>query len=166
MENISEYDIIQVKCLKSLEFFTRYFFKKKFNTKFIVAPHHALIIDTLEKIVRGELTRVIFNMPPRYGKTELIVKNFIAWCLTLNDSAKFIHLSYSDSLALDNSEEIKDLITADYYKDIFDVNIKQGSSAKNKWYTENNGGVLARSSSGQVTGFGLVVLMKKMNRNF
>jgi predicted phage terminase large subunit-like protein len=155
MNSTDERDIIQVRALKSLEFFTRYFFKKKFNTKFIVSEHHAIIIDVLEKIVKGELKRVIFNMPPRYGKTELIVKNFIAWCLTLNDSAKFIHLSYSDSLALDNSEEIKDLLISDYYQEIFPkVKIKKGSSAKNKWYTENNGGVLARSSSGQVTGFG------------
>jgi predicted phage terminase large subunit-like protein len=155
MKSIEECQVIQVKALKSLEFFTRYFFKVKFNTKFIVAPHHKIIIETLEKIARGELKRVIFNMPPRYGKTELIVKNFIAWCLTLNDSAKFIHLSYSDSLALDNSEEIKDLLISDYYQEIFTkTKIKKDSRAKNKWYTESNGGVLARSSSGQVTGFG------------
>lgn len=153
--SISEKDIIKYKCDNSLEFFVRYFFKKKFGKKFIMNEHHYVIIDTLEKIARGELKRVIFNIAPRYSKTELVVKNFIAWCLSLNDSAKFIHLSYSDQLALDNSEEIKDLISSSEYQEIYTtVEIKKDSRAKNKWYTSNMGGVLARSSSGQVTGFG------------
>jgi hypothetical protein len=150
-----EIEFIKYKCDNSFEFFVRYFFKKKFGKKFIMNEHHYIIIDTLEKIARGELKRVIFNIAPRYSKTELVVKNFIAWCLSLNDSAKFIHLSYSDQLALDNSEEIKDLISSDEYKHIYpNVEIKKDSRAKNKWYTSSMGGVLARSSSGQVTGFG------------
>lgn len=153
--SISENDIIKRKCETSLEFFVRYFFKKKFGKKFIMNEHHYIIIETLEKIAKGELKRVIFNIAPRYSKTELIVKNFISWCLSLNDSAKFIHLSYSEQLALDNSEEIKDLISSSEYQEIFKaIEIKKDSRAKNKWYTSNMGGILARSSSGQVTGFG------------
>jgi hypothetical protein len=151
----SKNDIVRAECSGSLEYFTRYFFKQKFGKKFIMNEHHYVIIDTLEKVARGELKRVIFNIAPRYSKTELIVKNFIAWCLALNDTAKFIHLSYSDQLALDNSEEIKDLLQSDHFRNIFpNVEIKKDSRAKNKWYTGNMGGVLARSSSGQVTGFG------------
>ena len=151
----SESDIVRAECYISLEYFTRYFFKKKFGKKFIMNEHHYVIIDTLEKVARGELKRVIFNIAPRYSKTELIVKNFIAWCLALNAAAKFIHLSYSDQLALDNSEEVKDLLQSDDFRNIFpSVEIKKDSRAKNKWYTQGMGGVLARSSSGQVTGFG------------
>jgi predicted phage terminase large subunit-like protein len=165
--NANERLVAKYKCLNSLEFFTRYFFKKKNNTKFIVSEHHKIIINTLERIVKGELKRVIFNMPPRYGKTELIVKNFIAHCLSLNQKAKFIHLSYSDSLALDNSEEIKDLLSQEYYKELFpEVEIKKDSRAKNKWYTTKNGGVLARSSSGQVTGFGAGIVDDEDEKEF
>ena len=88
--SISENDIIKRKCETSLEFFVRYFFKKKFGKKFIMNEHHYIIIETLEKIAKGELKRVIFNIAPRYSKTELIVKNFISWCLSLNDSANHI----------------------------------------------------------------------------
>lgn len=150
-----ELTVTKVRCINELEFFTRYFFKKRFGKKFIVNEHHKQIIEVLEKVINGEIKRLIINIAPRYSKTELAVKSFIAWGLSLNPEAKFIHLSYSDSLALDNSEEIKDILMSEEYQELFpDVKIKKDSRAKNKWYTTQNGGVLARSSSGQVTGFG------------
>ncbi len=148
-------DLIRIKCFESQSFFTRYFFKERQNRKFIVGEHHDIIFNKLHEIESGNNTRVIFNIAPRYGKTEIIVKNFIARSLAINPKAKFIHLSYSDQLALDNSEEIKDLVKSEEYQRLFPyVQIKKDSKAKNKWYTTEGGGVLARSSSGQVTGFG------------
>jgi predicted phage terminase large subunit-like protein len=147
--------VARIKCLKGLLFFTRYFFKKRFNRKFVIGEHHELICEALERVYRGECTRLIINIAPRYGKTELAVKNFIANGLALNPSAKFIHLSYSDTLALDNSEEVKDLVQESWYQELFpEVEIKKDSKAKKKWYTTKGGGVYATSSNGQVTGFG------------
>jgi predicted phage terminase large subunit-like protein len=147
--------VASVKCLNSLMFFTRYFFKERFNRKFVRGEHHELICAALEKVYRGETTKLIINIAPRYGKTELAVKNFIANGLALNPSAKFIHLSYSDVLALDNSEEVKDLICEEEYQRLFpEVVLKKDSKAKKKWYTTVGGGVYATSANGQLTGFG------------
>jgi hypothetical protein len=147
--------VAKVKTQKSLLFYTRYFFKKRFNRKFIVNTHHEIICNALEKVISGELKRLIINIAPRYGKTEVAVKNMISHCLALNASAKFIHLSYSDDLALDNSEEIKDIILSDSYQELFpNVQLKKDSKSKKKWYTTAGGGVYATSASGQVTGFG------------
>lgn len=154
-EEIKIAKVARVKCQKSLMFFTRYFFVKRQKRKFVVSNHHELIIHTLERVAKGELTRVIFNIAPRYGKTEIAVKNFIAWCLANNPRAKFIHLSYSDDLALDNSEEIRELIQTDEFTQLFpEISLKKDSKSKKKWYTNESGGVYATSASGQVTGFG------------
>jgi predicted phage terminase large subunit-like protein len=148
-------DIARIKCFKSFEFFTRYFFKKRTGNKFIISEHHQVIFEALNRVSSGKCRRLIINIAPRYGKTELAVKNFIAHSLAVNPKAKFIHLSYADSLALDNSEAIKDLISSQEYQELFPyVQIKVDSKAKNKWYTTEGGGVLARSATGQVTGFG------------
>jgi hypothetical protein len=97
----------------------------------------------------------MINIAPRYGKTELAVKNFISHGLSINPAAKFIHLSYSTELALDNSEAVKDIIEHESFKEIFpEVVIKKDSKAKKKWYTTAGGGVYATSTGGQVTGFG------------
>lgn len=147
--------VASVKCLSSLMFFTRYFFKKRFNRKFVIGEHHIKICEALERVYRGECKRLIINVAPRYGKTELAVKNFIADGLALNPSAKFIHLSYSVTLALDNCEEIKDMVSSAEYQQLFPhVQIKKASRAKKKWYTTQSGGVYATSASGQLTGFG------------
>jgi len=158
MEVINDIDILtvsKVKCLKSLLFHTRYFFKHQYNRKFVIGEHHEIICNALERILSGDLKRLIINIAPRYGKTELAVKAFISHGLALNPSAKFIHLSYADDLALDNSETVKDLIQTEAYQQLFPaVQIKKDAKAKNKWYTTQNGGVLARAAGGQVTGFG------------
>lgn len=148
-------DYLQYKLTKSSEDFTRYFFKKRFGRKFVVGDHHRKIFDVLDRVVSGELKRVIINMPPRYGKTEVCVKNFMALGLAINPKSKFIHLSYSDDLALDNSEEVRDFIKSEEYQEIFPyVRIKKTSDSKKKWYTTCSGGVYATSAAGQVTGFG------------
>ncbi len=145
----------QFHCLTSVIFFTRYFFHQRFSRKFIVNEHHTIITDALDKVINGEIKKLIINIAPRYGKTEIAVKNFIAHGLALNPSSRFIHLSYSDDLALDNSEEIKDLIKHESYRILFpNVIIKQGSDSKKKWYTTEGGGVYATGAAGQVTGFG------------
>lgn len=155
MNSITITDVERSKCIKSFQFFTRFFFKHQNGKKFSVNKHHEIIFNALEDVHSGKSKRLIINIAPRYSKTEISVINFIAYSLALNPKSRFIHLSYSDGLALDNSEKIKDLITSDKYQELFPyVQIKKDSKAKDKWYTTEGGGVLARSSSGQVTGFG------------
>ena len=101
MTNIN--GIIKEKCEKSLLFFTRYLFKENSGARFEVAKFHIALAKTLEKVNKGDIKRLIINIPPRYGKTELAVKMYISWTLANNPKARFIHLSYSDALALDNS---------------------------------------------------------------
>lgn len=155
---IEEAKVIKVHkalCLSSLLCFARYFFVKNNHKKFIRGDHHKLICQALDRVVHGEIKRLIINIAPRYGKTEIAVKNFIAYGLALNPSAKFIHLSYANELALDNSEGVKDLIKSDAFRELFpQVQIKQRTDSKKKWYTTEDGGVYATAAGGQVTGFG------------
>lgn len=151
----SELPLIKYKADNSTLFFTRYFFAKKFKRKFVIGEHHKLISHALDRVLNGEITRLIINIAPRYGKTELAVKNFIAHGLAINPSARFIHLSYSDDLALDNSDEVRELVKHEDFQRLYpNVKIKPNSDSKKKWYTTENGGVYATSAAGQVTGFG------------
>lgn len=144
-----------VLCKDDFTFFTRYVFKAQYKRKWSQWAHLIIIADALKKVVNGEITRLIINVFPRGGKTELAVKTFMPYGLSLNPQAKFIHLSYSDDLALDNSEMARDIVNSDEYQKIFPyVTIKKTSDSKKKWYTEDGGGVYATSTGGQITGFG------------
>ena len=108
--NIKDIDIERTFCLSSTLNFTRYIFKKKTGNRFIVGEHHRIICEALDKVINGEIKRLIINIAPRYGKTELAVKNFISYGMALNPKSKFIHLSYSDDLVLDSSKEINRIV--------------------------------------------------------
>ena len=152
---MTQQEVLQNKLISDTLFFTRYFFKVRFKRKFVVSSHHEIICNALNDVLNGKIKRLAISIAPRYGKTELAVKNFIAAGLAINPSSKFIHLSYSQSLALDNSEECRDFIQEKEYKDIFPyVKMDKSSTAKNKWYTSEGGGVYATATGGQITGFG------------
>jgi hypothetical protein len=40
---------------------------------FIEGEHHRLIAEKLERVARGELKRLIINMPPRHSKSEFAI---------------------------------------------------------------------------------------------
>lgn len=150
--DVRDIDIVKTWCLSGTLNFTRYFFKKRFNRKFIIGEHHRLISDALDKVISGEIKKLMINIAPRYGKTELAVKNFVAQGLAINPAAKFIHLSYSDDLARDNSMDVQSIMHTPDYVRLFDA-IPLSPNSK-KWYTKEGGGLYAVSSAGQVTGFG------------
>ncbi len=153
--NLETLAVAKIRCLKDTLFFTRFFFKELNNKKYIQGDHHIIIANALDRVFRGECKRLIINIAPRYGKTELAVKSFIAKGLALNPKSKFIHLSYSDKLALDNSETVKEIVKMPIYQQMFsNVKIKKGTDAKEKWYTTEGGGVYAAAAGGQITGFG------------
>lgn len=160
------YTYLRAFCLSGSLNYTRYFFKQKTGRKFVTNSHHVTICDALDKVFSGEIKKLIINIAPRYSKTEIAVKNFISMGLAINPSSKFIHLSYSDDLAHDNSEEIRDIVKSEEYQDLFPyVQIKKDSDSKKKWSTTAGGGVYAVATGGQVTGFGAGAVDKEDNEN-
>ena len=154
-QEIKKLKVAKFKCEQSMLFFTRYFFKAVQHRKFIVGLHHQIISNALEKVMRGECKRLMINIAPRFGKTEMAVVNFISNSFALNPACEFMHLSYSDDLVLDNSEKIRDIIESPEYKTMFgNVNLKKDSKAKKKWKTDAGGKLYVASTAGQVTGFG------------
>ena len=90
-----------------------------------LAQFHKTLANVLEKVHKGEIKRLIINIPPRYGKTELAVKMYISWTLVNNPKARFIHLSYSDALALDNSSQTREYIQSDAYQRLWNMQLKK-----------------------------------------
>ena len=93
----------------SFMLFVRYFFEIQNGARFNLNHHHQQIADALMRCHRHECSRLLINIPPRYSKTELTVVMFIAWCLAKRPNCQFIHLSYSDELALEGRREGRQL---------------------------------------------------------
>ena len=56
-------------------------FVKLMWPSFIAGKHHAKMADAFERVARGELKRLIINMPPRHTKSEFASYLFPAWFL-------------------------------------------------------------------------------------
>jgi hypothetical protein len=96
----------------------------------------------------------VITIPPRFGKTQFCVIDWMARSIARNARAKFIHLSYSDELALDNSAKCRETVTSQEYQSFWPIQLKADADSKKKWYTEQGGGVYATAAGGAVTGFG------------
>ena len=133
--------------------FSRYLFLRRFGSKWVRSDHHRLICDKLEAVFRGEITRLVINIPPRYSKTELAVVNWIAWCLGQVPDAEFIHTSYSAALAANNSSNVLRLIEHEAYQAVF-PDTRLDRTARGHWTTTAGGVLYTAGSGGTITGFG------------
>lgn len=156
-QNLPSFEEIEKAILEKslLEYVVWRFEKRNKGKRFIVNEHHIILCNALEDVFHGRRINLIVNVPPRYSKTEICVKAFIEWSLikTLG-RAKFIHLSYSDELALDNSSEIRETLKADWFKTYWSFETKQDKDSKSKWELTEGGGVYATGTMGSITGFG------------
>jgi predicted phage terminase large subunit-like protein len=135
--------------------FARHMFKARKNADLKIAPHHVAVCTALERVVIGQTKRLIINIPPRSGKTELAVKNFIAWCMGNFPDAEFIHASYSKRLATTNTWEARAIMQHEAFAEIFGPPaMRDDSNAKDEFRTEQGGVVYAAGSDGTITGYG------------
>lgn len=133
--------------------FARWAYRQTAGSDLIVGPHHIAMQDTLQRVMDGEIRRLIINVPPGYTKTLFATQYMIARGLALNPKARFLHLSYSHSLALLNSSSARRIIKAKAYQDLWPMGMRDDTDSKAMWWTTAGGGVYATSSGGQVTGF-------------
>ena len=142
-------------CQTDLLCFTETTFKALHGEDFKLNWHHELICEKLEKVYLGQTQNIMFNLPPRYSKTELSVVNFIAWTMGIDPDSEFIFVSYAANLAKENSSKTRSLVNSDIYHQIFpDIKLRDDSTAKDHWKTSHGGVVYAAGSDGQILGFG------------
>lgn len=148
----------RVECEEDGLYFSRYFFKQRFDTKMIINAHHHAMQAALDRTMLPPnhpdfISRLIVTVPPGYTKTEQCVINYQARGMALNPMARFLHLSYSHKLALTNSAATRSIVKSRAYQSMWQVRTKDDVDSKEIWHTTKGGGVTATSAGGQVTGF-------------
>ncbi len=141
-------------------------FVQRYEPNYIAGWVHKVICDELMEFSRavcaGEAPRLMITMPPRHGKSLLASQYFPAWHLGNNPSHEFINTSYSQSLQMDFSRKIQELIKSDDYHLLFgNFGITKKNEAIERWSlfdldknARTGGGVLAAGVGGPITGRG------------
>ena len=142
-------------CQSDLLTFTRTMFRARKGADMKQNWHQDAICNALERVLMGKCPRLIINIPPRSGKTELAVVSFIAWATGLYPDSEWIHASYSKRLATNNAYGVREVMRHEVYQQIFPwVKIRDDSAAKDEFRTEQGGVVYATGSEGSITGRG------------
>jgi len=141
------------------------FIAKTFSTidtgnKYLHNWHIDLIAEYLTECYKGNIKRLIINIPPRSLKSISVSVAFPAWILGHNPSERVIVASYSELLSLKHSTDCRLVVTSPWYKNAFpEFAISAKQNEKQKFATTKNGYRFATSVGGTLTGEGGNILI-------
>lgn len=135
-------------------------FVKEMWPAFISGGHHKIIADAFQRVERGELKRLIINLPPRHSKSEMASYLFPAWYLGLHPEKKIIQASHTAELSVGFGRKVRNLVSNPDYQRVFPgVGLRMDSKAAGRWNTTHNGDYFAIGVGGAVTGKGADILI-------
>jgi predicted phage terminase large subunit-like protein len=116
--------------------------------------HNELVAAKLAACLRGEITRLIINMPPRSLKSHAAAVAFPAFLMGHNPSAQIICASYGEELAHKHSLDCRNLMSSQWYMNLFRTRLSPQKLSLQEFMTTENGFRMATSVGGMLTGRG------------
>ena len=127
---------------------------------FELAAHHRLIVDKLEAVERGEISRLMIFMPPRHGKSLLGTQIFPAWFLGRNPDRSIITACYGQELVDDFGRKVRNLVINPVHRAIFPgFRLAEDSAGMRRFDTTAGGSYYAVGRGGAITGRGAHLLL-------
>ena len=127
---------------------------------FIEGRHHKIMADAFDRVARGDLKRLIVNMPPRHTKSEFASYLLPAWFLGNFPDKKIIQTAHTAELSVGFGRKVRNLVDSDDFKKIFSqVSLRSDSKAAGRWSTNKGGEYFAIGVGGAVTGKGADLLI-------
>lgn len=123
---------------------------------YVVRPVHEYIAHHLELVERGLIRKLLIQVQPRIGKSELSTVRFPAWWVGRRPDDHVILASYGNNHAKRFGRQTRNIAETGEYAGIFPgVRPSRDSRAANEWNVEGrDGGVLSVGIGGAVTGTG------------
>ena len=120
-----------------------------------VGPHHKRLAKIFEDIANGKKRRVIVNIAPRHGKSEMISYLAPAWFLGKYPNKKIIMASHTADLAVNFGRRVRNLVGSEAYRDVFpQIELQADSKSASRWGTNFNGEYFAIGVGGALAGRG------------
>jgi len=134
-------------------------FTKHVWPEFIEGKHHKIIAEKFNRLAKGQVKRLIINMPPRHTKSEFASNLLPAWMVGRKPDLKIIQTTHTTELALRFGRKAKNLIDSPEYQQLFKTRLKEDSQAAGKWETEQGGEYYAAGVGSAITGRGADLLI-------
>jgi predicted phage terminase large subunit-like protein len=136
-----------------LAFTERAFYEINPGDRLLIGPYLEVITSRLEACRRGEIRRLIINLPPRCLKSHCTSVAFPAWVLGHDPSTHLICVSYGQELADKFARDCRRVMTSGWYKALFHTRLAE-RQALHDFMTTRQGSRMATSVGGVLTGRG------------
>lgn len=125
-----------------------------------VPYEHLLVLNRkLIEVETGACKRLIVQMPPRHGKSELISRWFPAWYLGRHPDHRVILASYAGDFAAEWGRKVRDVLE-EHGPPLFGVSVRGDSRAADRWDIEGRyGGMATAGVGGSIMGKGADMLI-------
>lgn len=137
--------------------FVRTFFPLVTGRDFLISQpvgresHFITIARELTLTARMQNPSLLINVPPGHGKSVML-SMWVAWTLSKYPNSQYLYISYGKVLATKHTEFIKRIISCRQYKELFGVEIRHDSKAKDFFQTIQGGSIKSFGSTGAITG--------------
>lgn len=146
------------------------------DPRYETPAHVQLVAEKLQQVAlfiesggtKG-LPRLMIELPPRHGKSEMASRKFPAWLLGRRPDTRVILTSYGADLASKHSRAVRDLIMSQRYQALFGglssknepVELSSDSRSVAAWdvAAPHRGGMVAAGVGGGITGLGADLLI-------
>lgn len=114
------------------------------------------LCEHLEAVTSGQIRKLLINLPPREGKSNLVTVAWPAWSWTRKAFLRFITCSYSASLSEKHATMRRNIIESDWYQRKWGplVRMAPDQNKKNEYENTARGHMIATSVGGTITGKG------------
>ena len=129
-------------------------------SEFICGAHHSRMAEAFERVASGECKRLMINMPPRFGKSQLTSWLLPAWIVGNSPNKKIIMASHTAELSLRFGRMVRNLIDSEEYQKVFpEVSLNLDSKAAGRFDVSGGGEYFSIGVGGAVTGRGADLLI-------
>jgi len=127
---------------------------------FELAAYHQLIVDRLENVERGEITRLMISLPPRHGKSLLASQIFPGWYLGRHPDREIISATYGQDLSDHFGRRVRNMVSDPLHQAIFpQFRLVNDAASMRQFSTTAGGSYYAVGRGGAITGRGADLLL-------
>lgn len=158
---MNDYQTLQSLCRQDFySFAAKAFSLLEPGSQFEFNWHIECVCRFLEAAYRGEIQRLIINLPPRTLKSFLVARAFPAWVLGKNPTEKFIVSSYGYEVVEQNAIACRRIMKSEWYQELFpNTKIIADLDRNTHFETTKAGQYYAASAMSPVTGLGCSYLV-------
>jgi predicted phage terminase large subunit-like protein len=116
--------------------------------------------NVFKEVLEGKKKRVIINIAPRHGKSELTSYLLPAWWLGHKPESKIMMVTHTEDLSAAFGRRIRNLIDSEEYAEIFpETAIAKDAKGSGSWASTKGGTYYAAGVGGAIAGRGADLLL-------